>query len=70
MAEKGNIEALLKEKLAQLESKNPSLSEEEAKRQKAELKAEMVEADKIFKAEGVTLAEKIKQMQELLAVKV
>lgn len=70
MAEKGNIEALLSQKLAQLESKNPSLSEEEAKKQKVELKKEMGDAQKILKADGVLISDKIKQMREFLAIKV
>jgi hypothetical protein len=49
MSDKARMEAMLKEKLAQLEMGKPD-SEEEVKKQKAELRAAMHEADEIFKA--------------------
>jgi len=66
MEDKAAIGQLLKDKLAQLEMKNPTLSEEEVKRQKAELKAELKDADKIMKDNNIANEEKIKQMYLLL----
>ena len=60
MSDKAQLEDLIKKKLAELEISNPTLSEEEGKRQKAELKAELKDAKALIADTTKSLAEKIK----------
>lgn len=60
MADKAQLEDLLKKKIAELEISNPTLSEEETKKQKQELKAELVNAKAILDDKAKSLSDKIK----------
>ena len=59
MMDNASMEALLKEKLAQLELGKPA-SKEELQKEKADIRAAMHEADAILKAEGMSTVDKIK----------
>ncbi len=65
MADKAQIEDLIKKKLAELEISNPTLSEEETKKQKEELRAELKPAKNILDAPDKSTSEKIKMLYNL-----
>jgi len=65
MADKAQLEDLIAKKLAELESSNPALSEEEIKKQKDELKKELAPAKSIMKDETKSIAEKIQLLHKL-----
>ena len=62
MADKAQIEDLLKKKLAELEVSNPTLSEEETKKQKEELRNELKYAKDVMKDKDTPISEKIKHL--------
>ncbi|MDR3582149.1 MAG: hypothetical protein P4L67_02645 [Candidatus Pacebacteria bacterium] len=70
MADKAQIEDLIKKKLAELEIANPTLSEEEAKKQKAELKAELKGAKDIMNDSAKSVADKIKLLYDFVSAAV
>ena len=65
MADKVDLDSLLKDKLAQLEMANPTLSEEEAKKQKEELNAELKDIKAVYHSETIPIADKIAQLKKI-----
>ena len=67
MTEKVQLDELLKKKLAELEVSNPTLSEEETKKQKAEINEDLKPIKEVYNASDKPISEKIKLMLNFLA---